>query len=344
MKGSEDKQITWGILSTYRSQIMGTAIIWIMLMHGLELFPRVLEGVPIVRFIIDRGMIGVEMFLLVSGIGLFFSLFKNENLLQFYTKRINRVVVPYLAIALPFWIWKDIWLEKDIGKFFLDISLLSFWKEGVYTVWYVALILPIYAVYPLFFLMFMKKTTILKKSIFMSVGIVLPFLVYVINPYYFTLTEIAFWRISSFVLGNLLAEWVIQNHKISRIQFLVMGSIAVGFTVIAFVLNHTMRFPGIVRLIYLPLGLICSLSIGIILKFLNAGWLNRSLGAAGKYSLELYLIHVFLRSVYKHYVPKCVNSSSFQGMLIWFMIIGLSVLLSVLFHRFLSKLSVLKSE
>ncbi|WP_146199454.1 acyltransferase family protein [Faecalicatena contorta] len=323
---------------------MGTAIIWIMLMHGLELFPRALKGVPMIRFIIDRGMIGVEMFLLMSGIGLFFSLFKNENLLQFYTKRINRVVIPYLVIAFPFWIWKDICLEKNVGRFFLDISLLSFWKEGVYTVWYIALILPIYAVYPFIFRVFMKETTVLKKGIFIALGFALPFLVYVINPYYFGLTEIAFWRISSFILGNLLAERVMINHKINKIQFFVMGSITAGFIAIAFILNYMMRFPGVVRLIYLPLGLGCSLSIGGILKFLNVGQLNRFLGTMGKYSLELYLIHIFLRSVYKHYVPKSVNSSSFQGILIWFMIMCLSVLLSILLHKSLSKLGVLKSK
>lgn len=63
MNRTERSEFSWKILSSYRSQIMGIAIIWIMFFHWPELF----RSIPLVSFIMKRGMTGVEMFLLVSG-------------------------------------------------------------------------------------------------------------------------------------------------------------------------------------------------------------------------------------------------------------------------------------
>lgn len=342
LKRVENSQITWEILSTYRSQIMGVAIIWIMLFHGNDLYSLTLKGIPLLEAIIKRGMMGVEMFLLVSGIGLFFSFSKNGNTLQFYIKRVKRVVIPYLVIAFPFWLWQDVWVKKDIGKFFLDISLVSFWKEGIRTVWYVAFILFIYIVYPFVFRVFMKDFTVWKTGTFMTVGLAIPFLVYAVSPSYFKLTEIALWRISSFVLGSILAQWVMEKHKMTGLQLFALGSITIVVIAAAFALNHVIGIQGVSRLAYLPLGLVGCLCIGLMLRLLNAEWLNRFLGGAGKYSFEIYLIHIFIKTVYIYYAPDTINVPGLRGGVTWCIIMGLSVLLSVLVHKGLGKLKLMK--
>lgn len=50
------------------------------------------------------GSIGVEIFLFLSGMGLFFSMRKNENVLCFYKKRLKRLSVPYVLIGGIYWI------------------------------------------------------------------------------------------------------------------------------------------------------------------------------------------------------------------------------------------------
>lgn len=95
-------------------------------------------------------------------------------------------------------------------------------------------------------------------------------------------------------------------------------------------------------MIYLPLGLVGCLCIGLILRFLNAEWLNRFLGTAGKYSFEMYLIHIFMKTVYIYYAPDTANVSGIQGALTWCVIMGLSAVFSVLVHRGLGKLMLMK--
>lgn len=103
-----------------------------------------------------------------------------------------------------------------------------------------------------------------------------------------------------------------------------------------FVMNSMMKIPGVVRVIYLPIGLVCCLIVGVVLHFVNLKGLNRFLGAAGKYSFGLYMIHVFLRAIYRHYMPGAENQSTLQGIVIWFVIMCVSALLSIFIHNCLA--------
>ncbi|MET3738783.1 acyltransferase family protein [Faecalicatena orotica] len=335
MKSKQRRELSWKILSSYRSQIMGIAIIWIMLFHWPELF----RSVPLVSFVTKRGMTGVEMFLLVSGIGLFYSMTKNENVKEFYIKRALRVLIPYLVISLPYWIWQDLWVKKDIGKFFLDYSLLAFWKSGDREVWYIALILGLYAVYPLIFKCFLKGGAVYKKAVLMALSLILPLIIYAVNPSYFAVTEIAFWRISSFVLGSLLAVWVMEGHKFSRMQFLGIAAAAIGTVAIVIVINHMVSVAGIFRVVYLPIGFICCFLSAVILWLLDCSWLNRLLSKFGACSLELYLIHIFLRSLYEYYVLGDGSDNSLMNTIVIPCItIALSIVLSMLAHKLIDKI------
>lgn len=342
MEKTRHQEITWKLISTYRSQIMGIAIIWIMLFHGMEAYPQIYKEFPIIGFIMDRGMIGVEMFLFVSGMGMFFSFTRNDNIKYFYLKRIDRVLIPYLLISLPFWIWRDLGIGKDVGTFFADYTLLSFWTEGMHTVWYIALILLLYAAYPLIFNVFLKDSTVFKKGILMLASLLLPLLVFLVNPSFFENTEIAVWRISSFILGTLMAKWVMDSKKITFSHLCMLAGGLAVLTVAAFVINAAVKFPGIVRLIYLPLGLICCLLAGVLLEWMKCGWLNRFLGTAGKCSLELYMIHIFLRAVYKYYVPGSEEIPPVQALLIWLVIMITSGVLSAAVHKALEGVSIAK--
>lgn len=331
MNRTERSEFSWKILSSYRSQIMGIAIIWIMFFHWPELF----RSIPLVSFIMKRGMTGVEMFLLVSGIGLFYSMTKNDDFKEFYIKRALRVLVPYLVISLPYWIWQDIYLNRGIRKFFLDYSLIAFWKNGDRKVWYIALILVLYAVYPFLFQYFQKGAVKSRKAALMALSLFLPFLIYAVNPSYFKVTEIAFWRISSFVLGSLLAVWVMEGHKFRKIQFLGIAAATMGVIAVVLILNHMTSIPGIFRMVYLPVGFLSA----VVLWLLNCGWLNSLLGKFGACSLELYLIHIFLRSLYEHYILTGItNSSPLYSIIIPCAIIALSIILSMLAHKLFDKI------
>ena len=72
-----------GLLSTYRGELMGFAILLILTYHAF-----LYTSAPnIVKAVTQTGRIGVDFFLILSAIGLYFSVMKNSSLIFFYKKR-----------------------------------------------------------------------------------------------------------------------------------------------------------------------------------------------------------------------------------------------------------------
>ena len=76
-------------ISTFRSELMGWAIVWIMMLHFT------FTQIKPLGFIAQYGFAGVEIFMLVSGLGLFFSLDKDINIGHFYRRRLLRIFPTY---------------------------------------------------------------------------------------------------------------------------------------------------------------------------------------------------------------------------------------------------------
>lgn len=139
----------WDILSRYRSELMGISILWIVLFHTVAWKHNQLPGVMSDLYgLLFHGYLGVEIFLLLSGIGLYYSLQKNGSLSHFYRKRLQRLLLPYLTVGLCFFGYYDLLISGHVGQFIKDISLYSFWAEGNRILWFIALIIPLYIVYP----------------------------------------------------------------------------------------------------------------------------------------------------------------------------------------------------
>lgn len=78
----------WGLVSQYRSQLFGFAILWIMCMHSREFTP-LLDDAILSQYILYDGIIlvggvGVDIFLFLSGVGLYYAQEKGPTLGQFY--------------------------------------------------------------------------------------------------------------------------------------------------------------------------------------------------------------------------------------------------------------------
>ena len=90
-------------LSTYRTQMMGIATLMIIICHSCAskvIMPSFLA------YLFRFGNIGVDIFLFLSGIGLYYSLSKNnlsskEDYTSFYKRRFYRIYIPYLIVFIP---------------------------------------------------------------------------------------------------------------------------------------------------------------------------------------------------------------------------------------------------
>ena len=99
---SKNNKLTYEIVSKYRTLLMGIAIITILIFHFVEDCHSAnhnYEGL-IRLYKICIGSSGVDIFLLLSGFGLYYSFKKNDNIKEFYTKRFTKILIPYLIVAI----------------------------------------------------------------------------------------------------------------------------------------------------------------------------------------------------------------------------------------------------
>ncbi len=94
------------LLSKYRTELMGVSMLMVLVCHARlhgATFPEV------VLSILALGDRGVELFFLLSGIGIFYSLSSfyksDQSILSWYKRRLVRILVPYLIIETPFWVF-----------------------------------------------------------------------------------------------------------------------------------------------------------------------------------------------------------------------------------------------
>ena len=126
------------LISKYRMELMGIAAILILICHAPG------NSVMIPSFLaklFSYGNVGVDMFLLLSGVGLFYSLEKSsKSLLYWYSKRFIRIFVPYWIITIPYLLYKVYFMGYGIGDVVLNMLTLSYWLSGNGD-WYISLII-----------------------------------------------------------------------------------------------------------------------------------------------------------------------------------------------------------
>lgn len=152
-------------ISEYRTPLMGIATICILLTHapvyGVEL-PSCLHS------LLSAAQIGVMVFFLLSGVGLYYSLqsveYNKGNIVEWYKKRFTRLFLPYLFIYVPFCALTCYIHREGVIIFFFDISTLSFWF-GRHTCWFVNMLVPLYIISPIWYKLIKIKYSIIPTFI-----------------------------------------------------------------------------------------------------------------------------------------------------------------------------------
>lgn len=191
-------------LSTYRTQLMGIATLMVIICHANAYhvqLPRLVVS------IFTWGNLGVDIFLFLSGIGLYYSLSKRninkkEDYLSFYKKRFFRIYIPYLMICLPYCLIFILLGIYSLGDCILCLSTLGYWlfHRGA---WFVSIILILYLVAPFLFRILSGSY---KWHIAIGIIIALMILCHIpISDHSSTSilhnTQFAFGRVPSFILG-----------------------------------------------------------------------------------------------------------------------------------------------
>ena len=273
-----------GLVSKYRSALMGMATIGILMCHA----PANGVNLPFhLNSILGLGQMGVMIFFFVSGLGLYYSTRRMEHSISgiaaWYRKRFVRLFVPYLIIYAPaLFISMSDGTFLNWGGYLLNLSTISYWidKTGC---WFVDILLPIYLLTPLW-------NRLLEKVTYPIIPTILVFaaMMYVDNFY-----ASAFHQASFFFIGFWLGRYVRKGICISMKGMVAIG----GFFVLLLVGYFVFGIGELLPIIVMP----CMFIGCLVLEKTGSSSLIRFLNFFGAISLESYLLNVTLMTWIVHF-------------------------------------------
>lgn len=279
-------------LSKHRTVLMGIAIVCVMLCHNTLLVPAPL--VELRQILSNILQCGVDAFMLLSGLGLYYSFSRNANVGTFWKKRYTKILPPYIIVVVLYaTVSVGLWKEATLLQYVWKYSLVSFFVDGKMALWFVAAILVLYAAFPLLYRLLQKYPRVF--TIFCAAVV----LSCIATPYFFregiiTLVNGVFvCRIPAFLVGMLIAKTVLdkKDKGISSVYVWLAWIISTVLIVYLFLMKPA-QVLVFVRLLFLPFVLFGMLLLTqSIRKWKTEGILHKSLIFLGGLTLELYLIH-----------------------------------------------------
>lgn len=323
------------IISRYRSVLFGISIISIILFHYCEDYVNAFQNGNVGSNLIVFGYykmissLGVEVFIFLSGLGLFYSMSNNSNVIRFYEKRVKRLIVPYVFVGIIFWGVFDLILNKEgITRFIKDFTFVTFFTEGQRTIWFIGVIFIFYLVFPLVYKLILSQEGVIKTLI-LIIGIYgINYSILQLWPNIYYNIEIGIMRFPIFILGALCA-YLIKNDVQNQNKIMIFFAIAIGLALkIADVFVDMPQYWSRIITTFYAIALI--LIVCIIVDKLHWQKFNSAMEKVGEYSLELYMIHVCLRKIMKSIGVYTCEFPIYIG------IIMISIILSVFLHMIIS--------
>lgn len=286
--------IELGKISKYRGELMGFAIIIVMLFH-----------IPLSRadafFGLRRmGNLGVDIFFFLSGIGLWYSWAKQQDWRRFYLNRALRIYPAWLIIAGYFYIsrFHGTTLESYVDLAGDILINWDFWLHDELTFWYVPATMMLYLFAPPY------MELVRRRPVFRWL-VVLPLMwciiVTYVTPVHHAVGHIEiFWsRVPIFFLGINFAEAVRQKREIDKqAWWMIIGLFALSLWACVWLeqMRHG-KFPLYTeRMLYIVLAITTIMIMSKVFDWLCGNkvgtYVNKWFAWVGGISLEIYLVHV----------------------------------------------------
>jgi len=284
-------KLNYKLISTYRTQLMGLAILWVVLYHSTIVF----SSVPVLGTIQAYGNEGVDIFLLVSGLGLYYAYRANISSAVFYKRRLQRILPTYLPVVLLFCLLYWAIGEMSFTDVLLNLTTLSFWLglDSRFD-WYVPALLALYLLTPLFMHFFTSRNKYVTVAVFSLMGLLLSLLLSGTPLSYLLIFTI---RLPIFFVGFLVGYLIEKKQKVSQLTLLVyIGMLLLGVLLLAATQRHMNDYVWSHGLWWYPFILItlplCLLAASALHWVTEHKWSPLTfLSFCGAHSLEIYLIH-----------------------------------------------------
>ncbi len=319
-------------LSVWRNPIKGLAILWVCFFHA-----RLgLEGVPVLGALQQTGYLGVDIFMLLSGYGLWHSLEHSPSTAAYLKRRVVRLLPAFLPVALLWCLcmlpslkltgWQAV--HTAIGT----LSMTGYLTGAPYSLnWYLSLLLITILLAPLIHLALKKA-----KHRYLCCGLLLA-ACGLCGVLFFGKDQLMLIsRLPIFLLGMGLAGITPQQEKPKAAAILcLLGVLAgaallwLGFARRPDWLTHygLYWYPG-----FLLVPGLCAV-LGWVMEKLSATGLRMTvLTLLGKASFEIFLFNCW----FELYLKYVLHASQPLLYLLWAL---LSILLGLLWHTAVEKLA-----
>lgn len=281
----EDKWLDLNWLSEYRGQLMGFSIFIIVIYHFCTSGGTTITDIGL-RTLFSQGYVGVDIFMVLSGLGLTYSCLIKFNLKEYYIKRWVRIFPFFTFITLI-----ECWLVRgeSLELALLRSTTLGYWFGFPYIDWYVPALVGLYVIYPFYFKWIVRPCRyywIICIGIFSFITAI-----FVSNNEWLDWKHLAFiYRIPDFLLGSMVAVGIKNGYDKRLVVRYLMFSTILGVLCFAFKIGEQ-YYLWFTNLCMTPsyLYVLClifnRLSKSIIGK--NILW---PFGFMGMFTLELYRI------------------------------------------------------
>lgn len=284
-------------ISRFRAEQMGAAMLFVILFHvALD------RGDPF--YGLRRcGNVGVDIFLFLSGVGLWFSWVKTPDVLRFYRRRLLRIVPTWIVVATAFYLPDYLGARRfshSIVDLIGNITInWDFWLHDELTFWYVPAIMALYLVAPWYMRLIQSRPVYRWLPLLMVIWCVM---VQWVLPIHHAVGHIEiFWsRVPIFFIGINFGEMVRTRRQLSSdAVWLLLVTFLMTFGTCLYLeqVRHG-QFPLFVeRMLYIPFTVCTVLVMNRIFRR-TPQWVNRLFRFVGALSLEAYLIHIHFVLVY----------------------------------------------
>lgn len=315
-----------------RTFVMGMSIIFIVLLHTHFHLPFVFH------FLRRMGYVYVDLFMMLSGYGLYYSLTKNGSLKQFFKKRAIRILPTYYSLAIIYLVFKFITTRVLFTDVLGVLTTMSFWsgQEMVFS-WFAQSLVAFYLASPLL----VRAVNGMKNHwllVLIAIIFILPF---VTTPRLF----LAIFRIPAFVCGMCFAKSIKfgGNEWMESKKTLIFIVGLFGFGLLCFfkfyfqeLISSTFGKPY--YLIFLPAVMFVP-SLAILLSSIcnrlsRVGGVINIICKLGNSTFEIYLFQSLLYMIVLYYIDN-INWGNFE----WFVIMILSIIGGNILHLIINSVT-----
>lgn len=322
------KDIELSGISRFRGELMGAAIVFVVFFHvGL---PRADVFYGLCRM----GNIGVDMFLFLSGVGLWFSWCKTPSARHFFIRRYLRIYPAWLVLAGLFYVSDFISAQvysKDIPDLLGDIVVnWDFWLNDELTFWYIPATMMLYLFTPAYIELIRRHPVYRWLPVMMVMWC---FIVQWVRPVHDAVGHIEiFWsRVPIYFIGINMGESVRRKDTLPGTSIWLVILISVMSLSACIYLEQVLhgKFPLFIeRMLYIPLTVTGILLLCRLFSYAPR-WAGKAFAFLGTLSLEIYLLHL-------HFVLDNIYKYKLGFWLTFLLCATISVLLAWLLNKLIS--------